>query len=197
MSAPIRVYYDCGRRLAPVILWLDGEPTGTNRTGRCQRRNSGYPLSLAAIVLSKLALCKGNRGDNLWLPYRWSPITRTVYMVLVWQMWCDFGGPVKPLMINVCLLKSKCPSWFLSVVCEQDVQRVCASCSEEHLHPFKENMESFILNGRFGQCTVHNRWRESFILNGKFGQCTVHNRWRESFILNGKHSRCRTLSTQC
>ncbi|XP_031437787.1 formin isoform X2 [Clupea harengus] len=33
-------------------------------------------------------------------------------------------------------------------VCEQDVQRVCASCSEEHLHPFKENMESFILNAQ-------------------------------------------------
>ncbi|XP_062407391.1 formin [Sardina pilchardus] len=29
-------------------------------------------------------------------------------------------------------------------VCEQDVQRVCASSSEEHLHPFKEKMEGFI-----------------------------------------------------
>ncbi|XP_048106058.1 formin-1 [Alosa alosa] len=29
-------------------------------------------------------------------------------------------------------------------VCEQDVQRVCSSSSEEHLHPFKEKMEGFI-----------------------------------------------------
>ncbi|KAJ8007326.1 hypothetical protein DPEC_G00116370 [Dallia pectoralis] len=39
-------------------------------------------------------------------------------------------------------------------VCENDVQKVCSSSSEEHLQPFKEKMEAFIL-------TAHKKLKEA------------------------------------
>ncbi|KAL2082742.1 hypothetical protein ACEWY4_022560 [Coilia grayii] len=38
------------------------------------------------------------------------------------------------------------------LACEEDVQRVCTSSSEEHIHPFKEKMEGFISNGKHTRC---------------------------------------------
>lgn len=31
--------------------------------------------------------------------------------------------------------------------CEKDVQRVCSESPEEHLQPFKDKMEAFVLSG--------------------------------------------------
>lgn len=37
--------------------------------------------------------------------------------------------------------------FFLFSGCEKDVQKVCSDSSEEHLQPFKDKMEAFVLRG--------------------------------------------------
>ncbi|KAM9421434.1 uncharacterized protein ACWYII_021529 [Salvelinus alpinus] len=40
-------------------------------------------------------------------------------------------------------------------VCEKDVQKVCSSSPDEHLQPFKDKMEAFVLNAHKEQDEVH------------------------------------------
>lgn len=44
-------------------------------------------------------------------------------------------------------LKSICSSLFAIAGCEEDVQRVCSNSPEEHLQPFRDKMEAFVLSG--------------------------------------------------
>lgn len=38
--------------------------------------------------------------------------------------------------------------------CEKDVQRVCSESPEEHLQPFKDKMEAFVLSGEHSQSCI-------------------------------------------
>lgn len=51
------------------------------------------------------------------------------------------------LLILSYLLNRFCPSLFSIAECEKVVQRVCSNSPEEHLQPFKDKMEAFVLSG--------------------------------------------------
>lgn len=44
-------------------------------------------------------------------------------------------------------LKRFCSCLFAIAGCEEYVQRVCSNSPEEHLQPFRDKMEAFVLTG--------------------------------------------------